>query len=210
MSCRGGSCSCGKEDHLSQSSKQALVKMEPSQGIVPNQDLIRGLESLSLDEELVEVRFKNNRRIIYRNINGLKLHKDDRVVVEATEGYNLGTVTLTGTSAQKCFDEKAPQIKKSSLNQIYRLATLDDLGQWIKTKKRERELLLSACDLAAASYTDLHIGDVEFQSDGKKATLFYAAGSPQEPPDLIRKLEIAFGVKVEMKQILSQSSGTLH
>ncbi len=208
MSCQGESCSCGKGNHSSQHQKQALVQMVTSHGIIQSQNLVRGLESLSVDEEVVEVRFKNNRRIICRNISGLKLQKDDRVVVETAGGYDLGTVSLTGEQAQKQFDKMNNQTKKSSLDQIYRLATQEDLKQWLEAKRRERNLLLSSHDLAVEFDGDIRINDVEIEGDGKKVILYYTADQEKNLSHLIYKLETAFGIKVEMKQILPLPAST--
>jgi hypothetical protein len=45
-----------------------------------------------MDTDIIEVRFKNTRRVSYRNVNGLRLEIGDIVAVEASrdmisEGY---------------------------------------------------------------------------------------------------------------------------
>ena len=46
--------------------------------------------------DLVEVRFKNTRKGIFKNVNNLKLRKGDIVAVEASPGHDIGVVSLTG------------------------------------------------------------------------------------------------------------------
>ena len=200
MSCHGGSCKCGKGDQSRQRENLTLVQMYPSQGKSSTINLIKGLEALSVDEKVVEVRFKNNRKIIYRNNLGFKLQKDDRVVVKAEYGYDLGTISMIGDLAQK----------KSSLDQILRKATREDLNQWIDAKKKERDVLMKSRMLAAENDLDLGINDAEFRGDGKQVTLFYTTDKNEDLDDLIRKITSSFEIKVEMKQILSVPSSMIH
>ena len=153
-----------------------------------------------MDEKVVEVRFKNNRKIIYRNNLGFKLQKDDRVVVKAEYGYDLGTISMIGDLTQK----------KSSLDQILRKATREDLNQWIDAKKKERDVLMKSRMLAAENDLDLGINDAEFRGDGKQVTLFYTTDKNEDLDDLIRKITSSFEIKVEMKQILSVPSSMIH
>jgi len=207
MGCRGGSCSCGKGNHSSIQENQRLVQLSVGLDQLSDPGLLKGLESLSVDEEVVEVRFKNNRKIIYRNIHGLDLIKDDRVVVEAEGGFDLGTISLTGDLAQKQFDNGSGLTKKSSLFKIYRKASQEDIAQWIKGKKSEREVLLKSRDLASGLNQDIQINDAEFRSDGMKVKLFYAADKHVDVKDLIRIYEAVLGIKVEMKQASFMTAG---
>jgi cell fate regulator YaaT (PSP1 superfamily) len=81
---------------------------------------------MTVTEEVVEVRFKNNRKEFFINRQMMRLGKDDRVVVEAEGGHDLGTVSLTGPLAEKNYHQKEYREKKD-LKQIYRKATGVDL-----------------------------------------------------------------------------------
>jgi len=203
MSCRDGSCSCGKGNHSSIQENRSLVRMSVGLDQLSDPGLLKGLESLSVDEEVVEVRFKNNRKIIYRNIHGLDLIKDDRVVVEAEGGFDLGTISLTGDLAQKQFDKGSDLTKKSTLLKIYRKASQEDIDLWIKAKKNEREVLQKSRSLASGLNQDIQINDVEFRSDGLKVQLFYATNRHVDILNLTRTYEAVLGIKVEMKQASS-------
>src|ERR1019366_7954015 len=48
---------------------------------------------------------------------------------------------------------------------------------------------------------EMKVSDVEFQGDGKKATFYYTADGRVDFRELIKRLAVAFKVKVEMKQI---------
>jgi cell fate regulator YaaT (PSP1 superfamily) len=197
MSCSGGSCSCGKkEGNVAEESKH-LVQM-PAGGVkLPVFDWSKGLDHLALEVELVEVRFKNNRKAFYRNVGGLELAKDDRILVESSEGHDLGTVSLSGKAARKKY---SPEAKDDSLlNKVIRKASVNDLKKWLDAKKGEYSCLQEARKIALLEGRGLSIKDVEFRADGKKVTIFYTAEEYMEK--LAQRFEESLLVKVEMKRI---------
>ena len=207
MGCCEGSCSCGKGSQSSVQENLALVQMSSSQGILSTHDWMKDLGSLSVKEEVVEVRFKNSRKAFFRNPQGIRLNKDDRVVLETEGGHDLGTISLSGDLAEKQFEQKQTSSHKSTLKQIYRKATEVDLDKWLDAKRRERKVLLESRSIARELGLEMSIGDVEFQGDGKKVTISYTADGRVDFRELIRKYALAFGVRIEMKQIGARQNG---
>lgn len=198
MSCCGGECSCGKNEGTVEDGNSHLVQLPEGGSILPSFDWSTGLNNLSVDPELVEVRFKNSRKFFFKNTPGLKLSKDDRVVVESGDGYDLGTVFLSGKAARKPFEQKDGD--KSTLNRIYRKATEDDLKIWLNAKKRERDVLFESRKLAADKGLKISISDVAFRGDGLKVSIFHTASDGVVSRALLRKYALSFGVNVEMVQ----------
>ena len=66
---------------------------------------------------LVEVRFKDNKKGFYRNVNDLNLTYDDMVTVQEPMGYSVGIVSLKGSLAEKQYLRKvtAPIFFRSGL-----------------------------------------------------------------------------------------------
>ncbi len=207
MGCCEGSCSCGKGSQSPVQENLALVQMSASQGMLSTHDWMKDLGSLSVKEEVVEVRFKNSRKAFFRNPQGIRLNKDDRVVLETERGHDLGTLSLSGELAEKRFEQKHTSSHKSTLKQIYRKATEVDLDKWLDAKRRERKVLLESRSIARELGLEMSIGDVEFQGDGKKVTISYTADGRVDFRELIRKYAIAFGVRIEMKQIGARQNG---
>ncbi len=201
MSCCQGSCSCGKGDRTSVDENIRLVQLPTNQGILSSFDWMKGPEMLAVDEEVVEIRFKSNRKVFYRNRIGLELKKDDRIVVETEGGYDLGTVSLSGSLAGKRFDQQSEADDKSQLDRIYRLATQEDLDHWLTAKMREREGLLEVRRIASELGLEMGIGDVEFQGDGSRARVYFTAERSVNFQELGHRFASAFKVKVEMRQI---------
>ena len=201
MGCCEGSCSCGKGNQTPVEENIRFVQLPANQGKLPTFDAMKGLGNLVVDEEVVEIRFKNNRKLFFRNRPGLSVARDDRIVVEVESGHDLGTVTLTGSMADKQFRQKVPSGSKASLSKVYRKATKADLENWLKAKKRERDTLLEARKIAGNLGLSMSISDAEFQGDGRKVTIFYTSEGRVDFRELVRKYASAFGAKIEMRQI---------
>lgn len=58
--------------------------------------------------EFVEIRFKNDRKLYYKNENNLSLSIGDVVAVEGNPGHDIGVVTLTGELVRIQMKKKAP------------------------------------------------------------------------------------------------------
>jgi cell fate regulator YaaT (PSP1 superfamily) len=201
MGCCEGSCSCGKGSQSPVQENLALVQMSTSQGMLSTHDWMKDLDSFRVQEEVAEIRFKNNRKAFFRNPKGIRLKKDDRIVVETEGGHDLGTVSLSGDLATKQFEQKHASTPKTTLSRIYRLATEVDLDKWLEAKRRERKVLLESRAIARELGLEMSISDVEFQGDGKKVIISYTADGRVDFRELIRKYANAFRIRIEMKQI---------
>jgi len=199
MGCKEGSCSCGKDKQSSGQENQAMIRMSTGQGMMSSRDWKKGMGSLKVKEEVVEVRFKNKRKAFFRNPQGFRLQKDDRVVVEADTGYDLGTIMLYGEPAEKQFEKLQSSIPKTTLRKIYRKATETDLEKWLSAKRRERNTLLTSRNIASRLNLNMNIGDVEYQGDGGKLTVYHRANGRIDYHTLMEAYEDTFNVKVELK-----------
>ncbi len=201
MGCCEGSCSCGKGNKSTAQENFTLVQMPTTQGMLSTTEWMKGLNSLSVKEEVVEIRFKNNRKGFYRNTRGLRLQKDDRIVVEAEGGHDIGTISLTGDRADKRFEQILAGTSKNQMKQIYRKATFVDIEKWLASKRRERNVLLEARRLAGELKLKMSISDAEFQGDGKEVTLYYTADGRIDFRELTRKFAAQFRARIKMEQI---------
>lgn len=198
MSCCGGSCSCGKNKESVAEEKISLVQLPAGEAVLPVFDWSKGMDHLSFDVELVELRFKNMRKVFYRNTGGLALDKDDRVLVESGDGFDLGTLSLSGKAARKRFEKSGGEL--STLSNVSRRATERDLERWLKAKGREFEVLTEARKLALNMGHEMNITDVDFRGDGLRVRIFYTTAASVDLRGLLRKYSSSFGVKVEMYQ----------
>ena len=151
--------------------------------------------------DLFEVRFKNTRKIFFRNTSGQIIKKGDLVVVEAQNGHDLGIVTLEGPVVLQQLERHHIDPDTYEFRRIYRKAKILDIERWQEAISREHKTMIRARQLAARLGLDMKIGDVEFQGDGTKAIFYYIADARVDFRQLIKDFAEEFHIRVEMKQI---------
>ena len=151
--------------------------------------------------DLFEVRFKNTRKVIFRNTSGQIIKQGDLVVVEAATGHDLGIVTLEGPVVLEQLARHRIDPDTYEFRRIYRKAKILDIERWQEALAREHKTMIRARQLAARLGLDMKIGDVEFQGDGTKAIFYYIADERVDFRQLIKDFAEEFHIRVEMKQI---------
>lgn len=151
------------------------------------------------EEEYVEIRFKNERKCFYKNVNKLPLHIGSVVTLEASPGHDVGVVSLTGELVR--IQMKKKSFPKDQALKIYRIANQKDVETWQDARKKEEAVKKEARKIATLIGLDMKITDVEFQGDGSKATFYYTAESRVDFRQLIKEYAMAFRTKIDMKQI---------
>ena len=151
--------------------------------------------------DLFEVRFKNTRKIYFRNTSGQIIKQGDLVVVEAQNGHDLGIVTLEGPVVLEQLARHRIDPDTYEFRRIYRKAKILDIERWQEALAREHKTMIRARQLAARLGLDMKIGDVEFQGDGTKAIFYYIADERVDFRQLIKDFAEEFHIRVEMKQI---------
>jgi cell fate regulator YaaT (PSP1 superfamily) len=150
---------------------------------------------------IYEVSFKNGaRKGFFINTENIDIYTGDRVVVEASIGYDIGIVSLSGELVK--VQMKKRKVKDSDeFLKILRIANEKELNLIEEARSREKETMLKARIMARSLGLDMKLGDVEFQADCKKATFYYTANHRVDFRELIKELAIEFKVKIEMRQI---------
>lgn len=154
--------------------------------------------------DIIEVRFKNSRKAFYRNSKNLSLQVGDVVVVEASPGYDVGVVSVTGELARIQVKKKAPNLKPMETRKLIRIAGQEDIDKWVKARSLESEVMFSSRTLAVNIGLEMKISDVEYQGDLTKATFYYTAEGRVDFRQLIKDMADKFKIRVEMRQIGSR------
>lgn len=152
-------------------------------------------------KDYFEVRFKNTRKGIYRNVSGQSIKTGDMVIVEAANGHDLGIVTLEGPVVARQMGCKKINPETFEFKKIYRKAKLFDIEKWQEAIAREHEVMIRSRQIAAELELEMKIGDVEFQGDGTKAIFYYIADGRVDFRQLIKVFAEEFRIRIEMKQI---------
>lgn len=149
----------------------------------------------------VEVRFKNDRKQYYKNVNQLPLSMGDIIAVEAQSGHDVGVVTLTGELVRIQMKKRRLTEDSEEVRKVYRKANEKDIETWLNAQSKERETMMKARRIAVNLGLEMKISDVEYQGDGNKVTFYYTAEGRVDFRMLIKEYAAAFSVRIEMKQI---------
>jgi cell fate regulator YaaT (PSP1 superfamily) len=160
--------------------------------------------------QLVEVRFKGNRRGFYRWLDVEDpLHLEEPVIVEADRGLDLGRVQSAGeTAAKKCgggcstecgTDEAAP--KPESEPKVVRRASQEEIRQANELRKQEEEARRAVMERVKRHDLGMKISDTEWQWDRHKLTIYFTSEKRVDFRALVRDLAGHFRARIELRQI---------
>lgn len=149
--------------------------------------------------DFVEVRFKNDRKSFYKNVNNIPLHIGSVITVESSPGHDVGVVSLTGELVK--IQMKKKKFSEESALKIYRQANQKDLEVWQEARKKEEGVKLEARKIAQRLGLEMKVTDVEYQGDSSKITFYYTAESRIDFRQLIKDYAGTFRTKIDMKQI---------
>ncbi|WP_312769807.1 regulatory iron-sulfur-containing complex subunit RicT [Epilithonimonas sp.] len=155
--------------------------------------------SRSKSSEYVEVRFKNDRKLYYKNVNNLPLHIGSIIAVESSPGHDIGVVSLSGELVK--IQMKKKNVSEDQALKIYRLASQKDIETWQDLRKKENAIKIDARKIAYGLNLEMKITDVEYQGDGSKVTFYYTADNRIDFRQLIKEYASNFRTKIDMKQI---------
>ena len=149
--------------------------------------------------DFVEVRFKNERKAFFKNVNNLPLHIGNVVTVESSPGHDVGVVSLTGELVK--IQMKKKKASEEAALKIYRQANQKDLEVWQEARNKEETVKVEARKISHKLGLEMKITDVEYQGDASKVTFYYTADSRVDFRQLIKEYAAAFRTKIDMKQI---------
>jgi len=149
----------------------------------------------------VEVRFKNGRKVYYKNSENLTLSIGDIVATQAKSGHDVGMVTLTGELVRVQMKRKGVLEDDPEALKIYRKASQKDIDIWSSARDKEEAMKVKARQFAIDLNLQMKISDIEYQGDGSKATFYYTAEERVDFRELIKVFAKEFRTRIEMKQV---------
>ncbi len=146
--------------------------------------------------EIIEVRFKRERKDYFSNRQGLKIKIGDYVVVEVDRGEDLGKVTVVGEMAGR----KAPD-KKNTPGIVRRIASEQETEKMGRMSEKETEAY-GVCEKKVVEHgLDMKLVDAEWQFDGNKVIFYFTAEKRVDFRQLVKDLASVFRTRIELKQI---------
>ena len=151
---------------------------------------------------IIEVSFKKgSRKGFYRNPSNLDFDKGQLVVVEAAQGYDVGEVSLQGELVKLQMKKRKVTERDDTIRNVMRVANEADINALLDARNKEKDTLIRARAMARQLKLEMKIGDIEYQGDNKKVTIFYTADGRVDFRELVRVYARDFKVKIEMRQI---------
>ncbi len=150
--------------------------------------------------DVVEIRYKNNRKAYVRSPQAVTAHVGDVVVIDLQPGHDVGVVSLTGELVKSQL--KLRKIKDDhELKRIARKATTEDLALWHEARQREDATMKESRAIIKRLNISMKLTDVEYQGDNTRATFYYIAEQRVDFRDLVRELASTFDIRIDMRQI---------
>lgn len=160
---------------------------------------VQQLQEILANEEIVEVLFKGNRRGFYISTGFDDIQPDDKIVVEADNGIDLGIVTFIGASAKarvRCC-HKARVIK----HKVVRIADDKDLERYFINTAEEPGVVKKTRELVAQFNLDMKVTEAEWQLDRQRLTIYFTAPQRIDFRELVKELARIFKTRIELRQI---------
>ncbi len=156
-------------------------------------------------QELIEVRFKGNRKEFFTWDSSNPLNVGDSVIVEVDRGQDLGRVSAVGAAALKkcgigcddCGSGSAPDAK----GRIVRTATEPESHLIDELRKAEEDVRRKVRERVAKHDLPMKVSDAEWQWDRKKLTVYFTAENRVDFRQLVRDLASLFRTRIELRQI---------
>jgi cell fate regulator YaaT (PSP1 superfamily) len=167
--------------------------------------------------DVIEVRFKGNRKEFFTwpATEPLALH--DPVIVEVERGQDLGRVSaLGGVAARKCGSAgggggegggcngcslAAAAPPSAPARRVLRRATADDAAVAEGLAREEGDVRRQAMDRVHEHALPMKVSDAEWQWDRRKLTIYFTAEQRVDFRALVRDLASLFHTRIELRQI---------
>ena len=163
--------------------------------------------------DVVEVRFKGNRKEYFSWPSAEPLALHDPVIVEVERGQDLGRVSALGpVAARKCgsgcngcsLAEAGPPSAEGPAppaRHILRRATAADVGVAERLHREEDDVRRRVMERVGHHALPMKVSDAEWQWDRKKLTVYFTAEQRVDFRALVRDLASAFHTRIELRQI---------
>jgi len=179
--------------------------------------------------DVIEVRFKGNRKEFFAWPSAEPLALHDSVIVEVDRGQDLGRVSAVGpVAAKKCAGgcsgcslasphppvsspdphplAPSPQSgegerEAAPLRHIVRRATAEDTAVAEQLHREEEDVRRRVMERAHSHTLPMKVSDAEWQWDRKKLTVYFTAEQRVDFRALVRDLASLFHARIELRQI---------
>jgi len=142
--------------------------------------------------KVVGIRFKSCGKIYDFEVNGLEVHKGDRVIVESEFGLGIGSIVQGPLQVENADKE---------LRKVIRIAGEEDLRQKEENEKFAAETRSFCLERIMARGLPMKLVCTEVTLDKKRIIFFFTADGRIDFRELVKDLAARFKTRIEMRQI---------
>ena len=145
-------------------------------------------------KEVVAVYFRKGGHAYYFDPNGLKLNKDDKVIVETEKGLEFGTVSIPNTQIDK---SKLPL----SVNKVLRICTKKDIANNNNNISLTKKALKKCKELVEEQKLNMVILDARYNFDKTQLMFVFMSDNRVDFRKLAKDLSQIYKTRIELKQV---------
>lgn len=144
----------------------------------------------------VKIKFKGSRRELFNNLLEFPAHKNQKFIIEAEKGEDLGEIVGEVRSKDNLDTGKLPP--------VLRKATEDDLIRSNENRIKEKKAFIFFNQKISELNLSIKLVDVEYRWDRKKLTFYYTADNRIDFRELVKILASEYKTRIEMRQITTR------
>lgn len=144
--------------------------------------------------EVVGVSFKRNGKVYYFSPNGIKVEKEDNVIVKTERGLQFGTVEVANK-------EISSEQLTSALSNIVRIASRKDVEQNEKNIASSKEALSKCKELIEKYKLEMMVLDASYTFDRNQLLFTFIADSRVDFRKLAKDLANIYKTRIELRQV---------
>ncbi|RMF60234.1 MAG: hypothetical protein D6743_15270 [Calditrichaeota bacterium] len=143
---------------------------------------------------IVEIKFKGERRGLFKTPKDFFVKVGDYVIVQAERGVDLGRVNHLNPFVSE--DTEVDKLRK-----VLRKPSRDDLQRFQENRHQE-ELALKKCKQKVKNHAlNMKLIDCEFQFDCNKITFYFTSENRVDFRKLVRDVAAVYRTRIEFRQI---------
>ena len=144
--------------------------------------------------QIISVRFKSGGKEYYFSPNGLTFQPGDGVVVETSNGLELGECVKGNTMVDE-MELLAP------LRPVVRAATQEDYKTAERNKEKEAKAFAICQEKVAQHGLDMKLVEAQYSFEGNKVVVFFTSEGRVDFRALVKDLASAIHARIELRQI---------
>ncbi|MCH8872067.1 hypothetical protein IH824_04725 [candidate division KSB1 bacterium] len=147
-----------------------------------------------MQSDLVELKFKGQRRIIFTNPQQIPFKVGDYAIVQADKGIDLGRISHISSLLAK-------KDGKGKLKKIIRKSHQADLEQYEQNQQQEEKDVQICKEKLKNHKLNMKLVECEYQFDGKKITFYFTSDNRVDFRKLVKDIAAIYKTRVEFRQI---------